>query len=188
MKIKIGNKEYIGQCNALSYVFHRRIFETNIFDDINILREELNKFLDNLENDNGVNFYNVLIKLIYTLIYTNNQDFIEFKEWKKEIAKEVIIEDTINKVIDTYLTSFINEEVRKELEKLPKNNGNNDDISIFPEHDFLSICLKIHLNMQDLHFLTYIDVLKIFLSNCDIKKNNGYRNATQADWDRLALS
>lgn len=187
MKIKIGSKEYIGQCNALSYVFHRRIFETNIFDDINILREALNKFLKNLENDNGVNFYNVLIKLIYTLIYTNNQDFIEFELWKKEIAKEVISEDTINKIIDTYLTSFINEEVRKELEKLPKNSKNGD-ITLFPEHDFLSICLKINLNMQDLKLLTYIDVLKIFLSNCDIKRNSKYRNATQADWDRLALS
>lgn len=187
MKIKIGNKEYIGQCNALSYVFYRRIFKTNIFDDINILKEELNKIVCELSNDNGVNFYNVLIKLIYTLIYTNNQDFIDFEEWKEEIAEKIILEDTINKVIDIYLESFINEEVKKELEKLP-NNNENEDISLFPEYDFLSICLKINLNMQDLKLLTYIDVLKIFLSNCDIKRNSKYRNATQADWDRLALS
>lgn len=187
MKIKIGNKEYIGQCNALSYVFYRRIFKTNIFDDINILREELNKIVCELSNDNGVNFYNILIKLVYTLIYTYNQEFIDFEEWKEEIAKQIILEDTINKVIDIYLESFINEEVKKQLEKLPKSNE-NEEVSLFPEHDFLCICLKINLNIQDLKFLTYVDVVKIFLSNCSVKKDSRYRNATQADWDRLALS
>lgn len=39
--------------------------------------------------------------------------------------------------------------------------------------------------MKDLKYLTYVDVLKIFLSFKDIKKENKTKTATQKDIDRL---
>ena len=62
---------------------------------------------------------------------------------------------------------------------------------IFPEHHFLLACLRLGLTMQDLRFLTYVDVMKIFLS---IENNKAgktdvsrARKATQADIDRLLM-
>ena len=60
---------------------------------------------------------------------------------------------------------------------------------LFPEHLFLLACLRLGLTIQDLRFLTYVDIMKIFLS-IETKKEEKtkYIEATQADWDRLANS
>ena len=60
---------------------------------------------------------------------------------------------------------------------------------LFPEHYFLLACLRLGLTIQDLKFLTYVDVMKIFLS-IETKQAGKirYKEATQADWDRLANS
>lgn len=60
---------------------------------------------------------------------------------------------------------------------------------LFPEHHFLLACLRLGLTIQDLKLLTYVDVMKIFLS-IETKKEEKtkYIEATQADWDRLANS
>ena len=56
---------------------------------------------------------------------------------------------------------------------------------LFPEHHFLLECLKVGLTIQDLSFLTYVDVMKIFLSIDTKKEITGPRKATQSDIDRL---
>lgn len=60
---------------------------------------------------------------------------------------------------------------------------------LFPEHHFLLACFRLGLTIQDLRFLTYVDIMKIFLS---IESREGakgstsaVREATQADIDRL---
>lgn len=58
---------------------------------------------------------------------------------------------------------------------------------LFPEHHFLLACLRLGLTMQDLRFLTYVDVMKIFLSIETKKKDTGVRKATQSDIDRLLM-
>ena len=58
---------------------------------------------------------------------------------------------------------------------------------LFPEHHFLLACLRLGLTMQDLRFLTYVDIMKIFLSIETKKKDVGARKATQADIDRLLM-
>lgn len=66
--------------------------------------------------------------------------------------------------------------------------GNSKE-PLFPEHHFLLACLRLGLAMQDLRFLTYVDVMKIFLSiesnKTETKEKSGIRKATQADIDRL---
>ena len=58
---------------------------------------------------------------------------------------------------------------------------------LFPEHHFLLACLRLGLTMQDLRFLTYVDVMKIFLSIESKKKDTEVRKASQADIDRLLM-
>ena len=82
--------------------------------------------------------------------------------------------------------AFVDEKVVEELEKRNYNKEEKEDL--FPEHAFLGTCLKIGLSLTDLERLTYVDVLKIFLSLSESKTNlseNGTRKANQRDIDRL---
>lgn len=79
----------------------------------------------------------------------------------------------------------MDEKVFSELEKINKNNKDNKE-SLFPEHEFLISCLKMGLRLEDLKFLTYIDVLKMFISFIGKpEKQNGIRQATQNDIQNL---
>lgn len=182
MLIKIKNKKYIGQCNALSYIFHNRIFKKNIIKELSELRE---CFLDLKDNKKAEAIYDILTRVIYTLIYTYDNNIYSFEEFKKEIDNATISSDTVNNVIETLIANFTDEEVAKELDK--KSNNSNKKV-LFPEHDFLLTCLQLKLTMQDLRILSYIDVLKMFILTIKEKKSNtqkDYREATQADIDRL---
>ncbi len=82
----------------------------------------------------------------------------------------------------------MDKKVSEELErKFPQNN--DDKENVFPEHDFLAMCLKIGLTIQDLKFLTYIDAIKILLSFCEEKINSDdEREATQEEIDNLVAT
>ena len=56
---------------------------------------------------------------------------------------------------------------------------------LFPEHHFLLACLRLRLTIQDLKILSYVDIVKIFLSIETRKEKSDTRAATQADIDRL---
>lgn len=56
---------------------------------------------------------------------------------------------------------------------------------LFPEHHFLLASLRLGLTIQDLKILSYVDIVKIFLSIETKKEENKTRTATQADIDRL---
>ena len=187
MKIKIKNKSYIGQCNALSYIFYKRIFKTNIFEDLEELRRVLaNISKGNFNEEDTAKFYEILLRLIYILIYTVNQYIEDFKEWNTKIEIEDLTEDLIDKTIEIFLENFIDEEVIEELEKIPSDSTKTN---IFPEHDFLKTCLGYGLSMQDLRKLTYVDIMKIFISSyteAQEEKEKRFKEATQSDWDRLA--
>ena len=64
--------------------------------------------------------------------------------------------------------------------------GDSEEV-LFPEHYFLLACLRLGLTIQDLKFLTYVDIIKIFLSIERKKKDTGVRKASQADIDRLLM-
>lgn len=188
MIIKTDKKEYVGQCNALTYIFHNRLFKKNIIEELIELREcfvRLNKeepIEQELEN-----IYDILTRIMYTLIYTNNSN-IGFEDFKKELDNETILNETINEIIDLLVMNFTDEEVSRELEKV--NNNVNAKKSIFPEHEFLLTCLQLKLRVQDLRILTYIDVMKMFVLflNLEKKENkDNYREATQLDIDRFLM-
>ena len=64
--------------------------------------------------------------------------------------------------------------------------GDSEEV-LFPEHHFLLASLRLGLTIQDLKILTYVDVMKIFLSIETKKENTKVRKATQADIDRLLM-
>jgi len=74
--------------------------------------------------------------------------------------------------------------VDKELtEQLKKIKSNNNSKEIFPEHQFISSCLRIGLTISDLRELTYVDVMKILFTFID--SNVIQKEATQSDIDKL---
>ena len=163
------------------------MFKTNVFEDLECLRKSLiNISEDNAKEQDVTKFYEIIIRLIYILIYTKNQDLEDFQEWIENIEIKDLTEDLTNKTIEIFLENFTNEEVVKELEKIPNNSTKT---TIFPEHEFLKICLDYGLSLEDLRRLTYIDIIKIFISSY-LEKQEGkvekFKEATQADWDKLA--
>lgn len=196
--ITINNVEQKINCNALTYLYYRQIFDKSIFDDINIIREFLLlqiKANSIEEKDKDEINKNILLKLnlyidaisrlTYTAIYTQNQNIEDYMVW---IKKNEILEqnnDCISIIIENVINCFIDEKVSEELEKINKSSGDDTEV-LFPEHFFISACLKMGITIKDLEILTYIDVMKIFLS-CT-RKEKKIREATQADWDRLANS
>lgn len=81
-------------------------------------------------------------------------------------------------------TTFVSEEVIKELNKINEES----EESIFPEHDFYLACIKVGLRIEDLKYLSYLDVLKIFIClNKQKEPKSKIRKATQADIDRLLM-
>lgn len=81
----------------------------------------------------------------------------------------------------------MDEKVFEKLEEINKDNKNQKE-SLFPEHEFIVSCLRMGLKIDDLKILTYVDVLKIFISFCDKDENteqNGTRDATQEEIQNL---
>lgn len=195
--ILIGDNRYKVECNALSYIFYKKFFNINIFDDINKIREYLifqknlsqNVILNNLEaaTKKVQNFLDAISRLTYICIYCKNREIEEFEEWKnKNNLLNSEDNDWIGKIIQLVTDCYIDEEVEQELSKDSESNENEK--VLFPEHTFLYTCLRIGLTMKDLENLTYVDVSKIFLSITKKRKTSKYRMATQADWDNLAAS
>ena len=187
MIFKVGNKEYIGQCNALSYIFHKRLFKISIFNEIDNLKALLISITQgkNIEDDSML-FYESIKRVIYTFLYTNSKEINLFENWEKQIKNKDITENIINEVIEILLTSFIDEEVNEKLEKLLDKGKESKEI--FPEHSYLKICLKFGLSIECLKELTYIDTMKVFISSIDEEKSEKtsyVKKATQQDIDRF---
>lgn len=191
--VTINNIEYEINCNALTYLYYRKIFDKNVFDDINIVRDFLMIQLEKKSSDEKIlmklnSYIEAINRLTYSVIYTQNQNIEDYLKW---IEKNQVIEQNnncISIIVEDIIDCFIDSNVSKELERINKCSGNDEDV-LFPEHHFLSACLKLGLTMKDLEILTYIDVLKIFLSFGTKKEEKSkYKEATQVDWDRLANS
>lgn len=76
----------------------------------------------------------------------------------------------------------------KAFEELRKINKDSKEKSLFPEHEFLVACLRMGLKIEDLKVLTYVDVLKMFISFCskdERSTKDGAREATQKEIQNL---
>lgn len=192
MLIKIGNKEYVGYCNAMTYIYYNKVFNANVFDDLDRIKEYLIKInLQKIEKNDVDNMVNIILKLVYILIYTNNpKEINRFEKWKNEHKNEIIEPNTTNEIIEYLIDNFYSKDVKEELEKIKTTKKQEEDI-IFQEHTFLKQCLELGLSCKDLEELSYVDVCKILIINMN-KINNAkkakYKEATTQDWDMLAIS
>ena len=78
----------------------------------------------------------------------------------------------------------MDEKVFDKLKEINKDNENQKE-SLFPEHEFLVSCLRMGLKIDDLKILTYIDVLKIFISFCDADKINDGASTREASQEEI---
>lgn len=192
MLIKIGNKEYVGYCNAMTYIYYNKVFNANVFDDLDRIKEYLIKInLQKIEKNDVDNMVNIILKLVYILIYTNNpKEINRFEKWKNEHKNEIIEPNTTNEIIEYLIDNFYSKDVKEELEKIKTTKKEEEDI-IFQEHTFLKQCLELGLSCKDLEELSYVDVCKILIINMN-KINNAkkakYKEAKTQDWDMLAIS
>lgn len=108
-KITICEKEYPIECNALTYINYRKIFNRGIFEDIKIVKDFITKqtvITMQLKNKYPEISEDELIKLIsnemlldidlyieavtriaYICINTANEQYCNYQEWLKEINR-----------------------------------------------------------------------------------------------------
>lgn len=183
MRIKINNEYYEGQFNALSYLFYKKVFKVSIFDDLKELKKILKIFLDKKIYDEYIKEFNYIIsKIIYIYIYSVNNKITSFDVLFKN--HESLLSEDVNLIINECIENFYDENLENELNKITSKN--DEEENIFLEHNFIGNCIKFGLNINDLKILSYVDVLKILLSQINIKKSKSIKKATQKDWDNLA--
>lgn len=106
-KITICGINYEIDCNALTYIKYREMFNRGIFDDIKVLKtfltkqviiaEQLKKETPELNDDDIINnlstlmlddmdlFVEAATRIAYIMIYTANKKVKEYEEWLKDI-------------------------------------------------------------------------------------------------------
>ena len=127
-QIKIDGNTYDVDCNALTYVLHKRIFNRGIMQDIRIIQNYLitqtieanklkNQFpeLSDSELDDRVSkfmnnyideFIEAITRIAYTLIYTANDKIASYDDFLRNIKKFKIDDDWIVEVTELAVNCF----------------------------------------------------------------------------------
>lgn len=126
--IEICGKKYEIDCNALTCVKYRKIFNRGIFDDIKILQSFLTKqvlltkqlkeenpkvddttiitSLSTLMLDDMDLFVEAATRLAYIMIYTANKKIEEYEEWLKNIPSLKTNDEWIAEVAEFAVSCF----------------------------------------------------------------------------------
>lgn len=127
-QIKIDGNTYDVDCNALTYVLHKRIFNRGIMQDIRIIQNYLitqtieanklkNQFpeLSESELDDRVSrfmnnyideFIETITRIAYTLIYTANDKIANYDDFLRNIKNFKIDDDWIVEVTELAVNCF----------------------------------------------------------------------------------
>lgn len=127
-QIKIDGNTYDADCNALTYVLHKRIFNRGIMQDIRIIQNYLitqtieanklkNQFpeLSDSELDDRVSrfmnnyideFIEAITRIAYTLIYTANDKIANYDDFLRNIKNFKIDDDWIVEVTELAVNCF----------------------------------------------------------------------------------
>ena len=195
-KIEINNKKYTAECNAFTIIDYRNEFNRDILSDITFINKYLiDSILLSEKMENGENiskdlekynkdlekFIDILTKITYIMLFNSN-DIENYDNWINEIEKISLEDKWIEEILELVNLCFINIEVRKEIEKRLKDDNNEEKKEKFSEHEFISLCLKMHISISELKLITYVDVLKILVSFLpETVEKNGTRMATQEE-------
>lgn len=127
-QIKIDGNIYDVDCNALTYVLHKRIFNRGIMQDIRIIQNylitqtieanklknqfpelnesELNDRISKFMNNYIDEFIEAITRIAYTLIYTANNKIANYDDFLRNIKKFKIDDDWIVEVTELAVNCF----------------------------------------------------------------------------------
>lgn len=127
-KIKICDKEYGIECNALTYIQYRKKFNRGFLEDLQIIKNFLNlqvatsikireenkdisevELLEKVSNETikyADNFVEVITRMAYIMILSENSDIEEYEEWLKKLEYLKISDDWIAEVTELAVDRF----------------------------------------------------------------------------------
>ena len=126
--IEICGKKYEIDCNALTYVKYRNMFNRGIFDDLNILQDFLVKYayltkkikdenpdIDDITIINSLStlmiddmdlFAEAATRMAYIMIYTANKEIEEYENWLEKISSIKTNDEWIVEVTEFAVNCF----------------------------------------------------------------------------------
>lgn len=126
--IEICGKKYEIDCNALTYVKYRNMFNRGIFDDLKILQDFLVKYayltkkikdenpdidditiinsLSSLMIDDMDLFAEAATRMAYIMIYTANKEIEEYENWLEKISSIKTNDEWIVEVTEFAVNCF----------------------------------------------------------------------------------
>lgn len=126
--IVICDKKYEIDCNALTYVKYRKIFNRGIFDDIRVLQDFLTKQVlmteklkeenPNIDDQTIISslstimledmdlFVEAATRIAYIMIYTANKKIADYEEWLESIPSLKTNDEWIVEVAEFAVNCF----------------------------------------------------------------------------------
>lgn len=127
-KIVIDGNEYCIECNALTYIKYKQIFNRGIFTDMNIIKnylvtqtlkakefkekfpkmseEKIDLEVENYMSNYIDEFIEVITRLAYILIYSSGEKIGEYEEWLRNIKNLKIDDDWVVEVTELAVNCF----------------------------------------------------------------------------------
>ena len=127
-QIVIEGNKYDIDCNGLTYILHKKLFNRGIMQDIHILQNyiitqtvkaneiktkfpqlsdaEINNQVANFMNDYIDNFIEAITRIAYTLMYTANEKIAKYEDFLRSIKNFKIDDDWIVEVTEFAVDCF----------------------------------------------------------------------------------
>lgn len=127
-QIAIDGNKYDIECNALTYILHKKLFNRGIMQDIHVLQNyiltqtvkaneiktklpklseaEINNQVANFMNEYIDDFIEAITRIAYTLMYTANEKLVGYEEFLRSIKNFKIDDDWIVEVTEFAVDCF----------------------------------------------------------------------------------
>ena len=126
--IVIDGNEYNIECNALTYIQYKKVFNKGIFADMDTIKdylvrqtlkanelkekypqmseEEIDTQVGNYMNNYIDDFIEVITRIAYILIYSANEKIEEYENWLRKIKSFKIDDDWVAEVTELAVDCF----------------------------------------------------------------------------------
>ncbi len=126
--IVIDGNEYNIECNALTYIQYKKVFNKGIFADMDIIKDylvrqtlkanelkekypqmseqEIDTQVGNYMNNYIDDFIEVITRIAYILIYSANEKIEEYENWLRKIKSFKIDDDWVAEVTELAVDCF----------------------------------------------------------------------------------